>query len=234
MNIIQFQRGYYQTLVKYGDGCYPMLAAYCQSVFNECKETMCDEELAQMIDEYYNCLRCDGRDGLHLVLKEVMRHREQVYRRLADKSVSRYGVQWADAWFNWAYENSAPLKEFDAIFALFWYLKVVCGCAVNDPMTIYVSQIASDCYQKGLHRQAIRYASEALKLYYEDLQNDIDVYDSMGAMYDLIGQSYQALGQDERAEENLAQAQKMNAKAKEMEDYYDSLWKRNDSPSASS
>lgn len=90
------------------------------------------------------------------------------------------------------------------------------------------------CYQKGLHRQAIRYASEALKLYYEDLQNDIDVYDSMGAMYDLIGRSYQALGQDERAEENLSQAQKMNAKAKEMEDYYDSLWKRNDSPSASS
>jgi len=56
----------------------------------------------------------------------------------------------------------------------------------------------------------------------------------MGAMYDLIGRSYQALGQDERAEENLAQAQKMNAKAKEIEDYYDSLWKRDDSPSASS
>ena len=56
----------------------------------------------------------------------------------------------------------------------------------------------------------------------------------MGTMYDLIGQSYQALGQGERAEENLAQAQKMNAKAKELEDYYNSLWKRDDSPSASS
>lgn len=223
MNIIQFQQGYNHTLATYGRWCNSKLIDYCQSVFEECKETMSDEELAQMLDDYYNCLLSSGAVGLFPEMEEIVQLREQVYHRLADKSMVRYGVQWADAWFTRAYENSAPLEEYDAIFALFRILKEVYGCDVNFTMTRYISRIACECSQKGLHKQTIRYASDALELYYEELLKDIDVFVWMEIMYDLIGESYLALGQSERAEENFAQAQKMDAKAKELEDYYSHL-----------
>lgn len=223
MNIIQFQQGYNHTLATYGSECNSRLIDYCQSVFEECKETMTDEELAQMLDDYYNCLLSSDAVGLLPEMGEVVQLREQVYHRLADKSMAQYGVQWADAWFTRAYENSAPLEEYDAIFALFRVLKEVYGCDVDYLMTEYYSLVAYDCDIKGLHKQAIRYASEALKLQNKQAPRVIDFFLHVASMHELIGESYLALGQSDQAEENFIQAKKMNARAKILDSYYSHL-----------
>lgn len=182
------------------------LLEYCRSVYPECKATMNDKDLDVVLEEYYEQLfPVDAPEEM----EEVMRLREEVCRRLAEKSFRQYGRRWAEMLENMiVMENPESLALFEKCIGI--YERLYREYREDDNY----EPLLAECYHYAsrfcdihlMPEKAIEYSEKALELYRKLNSIEDDFLMNIVFAYQLIGESYIALKDYSEAKKYLTKA----------------------------
>ena len=179
---------------------------YCRSVIAECKATMNDKDLDVMLGEYYeNLFFTDAPEEMG----EVMRLREEVCRRLAEKSFRQYGRQWAETLENLIVtEDPDSLGLYEKCIDIYERLSREYGEDDN-----YEHRLAECCYSAArfcdlhwMHGKAIEYCDKALELYWKLNRGGESHLHDIVSSYQLKGESCIGLKRYGEAKEYFTKA----------------------------
>lgn len=178
--------------------CDQQLVDFCRSVFDECKETMPDDELEQMLKEYLYCLPFD--EAVAEEAKEIIQLREEVCCRLVESDFGKYGAKWADALSSCIdEENSSSLALHEKCTEIYEKLKNEYGMDVDNLLADSYHHTALFCDLHEMHENVIKYNDKALELYWKANQQGEDNLFEIGMGYRLNGEAYMALRQSIKA-----------------------------------
>ena len=174
------------------------LVKYCRSVFEECKRTMNNSDLAEMLLEYSKNLYCV--EGAREELKEVLTLREEVCHRLADKSFLAYGAQWADAILTIAYGTEDFMLYAKGIGIYEKLRREYHNSDVEEPLADCYSHLLTVCDYKERYREAIEYGDKAAELYERMYARGEESLMNLGFVFSRLGDMYMALSDYAQAE----------------------------------
>ncbi|MCR5065341.1 MAG: hypothetical protein K6A67_06165 [Bacteroidales bacterium] len=174
------------------------LKAYCQSVFDECCNTMPDDELAKMMDIYGSALLCgeDEREELNRLNDVQIR----VYRNLAHGDFARYGRLWADAIHRSIFYSSDDLAMPILEKCIELYIELGrmgqdCGYSLA-----WCYELASSkCGDKEDYIMQLEYLSRAFEVYRRKTLEGDSCYFNFGVLFYYYGCTYNNMGRNDFA-----------------------------------
>lgn len=178
--------------------CNQDLVDFCRSVFDECKETMPDDELEQMLKEYLHSLPFD--DEVVEEAKGIIQLREEVCHRLAESDFGKYGAKWAEA-LNSCIDEEDPssLALHKKCIDIYEKLKSEYSIDVDKPLADSYNHTALFCDLHEMYEKVIKYNDKALELCWKANQQGEDNLFEIGMGYRLNGEAYMALRQSIKA-----------------------------------